>query len=161
MFAGGEVEYSHSLFEEAIRLDPNCVLAWVWGGRTKIMMGDHHTAIKYCKYALRLSPLDPRALFAEINLAYAHFFLTDYEEALKCAVSFGRRHPNDLGYLRAAVVCNVLLGNTEAAKSLCRELLVRSPSDRVSETGMRHRFPGRPQDIAMLQEAYRIAGMPE
>jgi adenylate cyclase len=159
MLAGGEVEFADSLFEEAIRLDPNGVPAWVWGGWAKVLLGDHPTAIKYCQHALRLSPLDPRALFAEQGLAFAHFFLGNYEEGLRIATAHLRRFPNYPAALRIAIACNVLLGNTEAAKSLWRQLAVLSPSDRVSETGKR--FRGRDQDVAKLQEAYRVAGMPE
>jgi adenylate cyclase len=159
MFSGDEVELADSLFEEAIRLDPNVVLAWVWGGWAKILLGDHHTAIKYSQHALRLSPLDPFVLFADHHLAFAHFFLGNYEEGLRFAASNLRRLPNHVSALRIAIACNVLLGNTEVAKSLWRQLAVLSPSDRVSETGKR--FRGRDQDVAKLQEAYRIAGMPE
>jgi adenylate cyclase len=107
--------------------------------------------------------LDPRVLYAELHLAYAHFFLGNYEEGLRFATSYLRRFPNSPIGLRIAIVCNVLLGNTEAAKSLWRRLAVLSPTDRVSDVGKRNgRFiGGRPQDIAKLQEAYRVAGMPE
>jgi adenylate cyclase len=159
MNCGGEVELADSLFDEAIRLDPNGVLAWVQAGWAKVLLGDHHTAIKYSQHALRLSPLDPRVVFADRNLAFAHFFLGNYEEGLRFATSTLRRLPNYLGPLRIAMACNVYLGNTEAAKSLSRQSAVLGPSDRVSETGKR--FWGRDQDIAKLQEAYRIAGMPE
>jgi adenylate cyclase len=161
MFCGNEIELADSLFEEAIRLDPNGALSWVWGGWAKVLLGDHHTAIKYCQHALRLSPLDPLVLFAEHGLALAHFFLGNYEEGLRFAAALRRRFPNHQGALRTAIACNVLLGNTEAAKSLWRQLAVLSPTDRVSETGKPGRFPGREQDVAKLQEAYRIAGMPE
>jgi adenylate cyclase len=156
---GGEVEFADSLFEEAIRLDPNNVVAWISGGWAKILLGDHHTAIKYAQQALRLSPIDPRVPFTEWVLAFAHFFLGNYEHGLKFAASHGRRFPSHLAHLRIQIACQVYLGNTEAAKSLWQKLALLSPSDRVSETSKR--FPGRPQDIARLQEAYRIAGMPE
>jgi tetratricopeptide (TPR) repeat protein len=156
----GEVELADSLFEEAIRLDPNCVVAWAFGGWAKIALGEHRTAIKYAQHALRLSPLDPRVAIAEGNLAYGHFFLGNYEEGLRIATSHLRRFPNNLAALRAAIACNVLLGNTEAARSLWRQLAVLSPSDRVAETRKRGNYR-RDQDVAKLQEAYRIAGMPE
>jgi adenylate cyclase len=159
MFCGGEVEFPNSLFEEAIRLDPNGVLAWVWGGQAKILLGDHHTAIKYAERALRLSPIDRRVAFAEYILAFAHFFLGNYEEGLRFAVSHGHRVPNNPPILRIAIACNVFLGNMEAARGFWRELAALSPSERVSDTPKR--FPGRPQDLAKLQEAYRLAGMPE
>jgi adenylate cyclase len=161
LHCGGEVQFADSLFEEAIRLDPNAVFARVWGGWAKVLLGDQHTAIKYAQRALRLSPLDPRVAFAEHVLAFAHFFLGNYEEGLRFAVSHLHRVPNHPGGLRAAIACNVYLGNIEAAKNLWRQLAVLSPSDRVSETGKPGRHPGRPQNIAKLQEAYRIAGMPE
>ena len=131
------------------------------GGWAKILLGDHRTAIKYCQHALRLSPLDPQVAFAEHVLAFAHFFLGNYEEGLKFAASHLRRVPNHLAALRIAIACNALVGKTEAARSLWRQLAVRSPSDRVSETGKREIPLRREQDVAKLQEAYRIAGMPE
>jgi adenylate cyclase len=162
IFSGGEVEFAESLFEEAIRLDPNCVIAWIYGGWTKLLLGDHQIAINYAQRGLRLSPSDaPGTIFAEEVLTFAHFFLGNYQEGLKFAVSYGRRVPTNPLHLRAAIACNVYLGNIETAKNLWRQLAVLSPSDRVSETGNSNRFPGRPQDIAKLQEAYRIAGMPE
>ena len=60
--------------------------------------------------------------------------------------------------LRIEMACNAFLGNTEAAKSFWREHAALSPG-RVSTT--LKRFRARPQDVAKLQEAFRIAGMPE
>jgi adenylate cyclase len=160
MLIGGEVEFADSLFDEAIRLDPNGVLAWVWAGWAKVLLGDHHTAIKYCQHALRLSPLDPRVWFADLHLSNAHFLLGNHEEGLRFAMSFLRRDPNNPGARRLAMACNVLLGNIDAAKSLWRQLAVISPTDRVSETRKRTPYR-RDQDVAKFQEAYRIAGMPE
>jgi TolB-like protein/class 3 adenylate cyclase/Tfp pilus assembly protein PilF len=159
MFSGGEVEFAHSLYEEAIRLDPNGLIAWIWGGWAKMLRGDNHTAIKYAQRAQRLSPIDPRVALADSVLAYAHFFLGNYEDGLKCATSVARRIPSHFTNLRAAIACHAFLGNVEAAKSLFQELAVYSPSERISDVPKR--FPGRPQDVAKLQEAYRIAGMPE
>jgi adenylate cyclase len=159
MFSGGEVEFPHSLFEEAIRLDPNGVIGWLYGGWTKILLGDYHTAIKYAQRVIRLSPMShPRVGFVDAVLGYAHLFLGNYEEGLKFAASFARREPNNFVPLRLAIACNVYLGNIEAAKSLWRELAVRSP-ERVSDVPKR--FKGRPQDVAKLQDAFRLAGMPE
>jgi adenylate cyclase len=159
MFCSGEVEFAHRLLEEAIRLDPNGAFAWLWGGWAKILLGDYHTAIKYAQRALRLSPFDSRVAFAESVIGYAHFFLGNYEHGLKFAVSHARRVPTFGAPLRLAIACHAFLGNSEGAKGLWRELAVLSPSERVSDVPKR--FRGRPQDVAKLQEAYRLAGMPE
>ena len=158
--SGDEVELADSLLDEAIRLDPNVVLGWIWGGWTKMVLGDHRTAIDYLQRALRLSPLDPRIFQAQAGLGFAYFFLGNYEEGLKCAVDALRHHPNHVGSLRVAIVCNALSGNIEAAQKLWRQVALLSPSDRVSETRKRLGYR-RDQDLAKIQEAYRLAGMPE
>jgi adenylate cyclase len=152
-----EIELADSLLDEAIRLDPNGVLGWMFGGWTKRVLGDHQTAIDYLQRALRLSPLDPRIFFAQVGLAYAYFFLGNYEEGLKCAADALRHHPDYVTALRIAMACNALSGNVEAAQKLWRQVALLSPSERVS--GLR-RYR-REQDLAKLQEAYRLAGMPE
>jgi TolB-like protein/class 3 adenylate cyclase len=157
---GDELELADSLLDEAIRLDPNGAYAWVWGGWVKTYRGDHQTAIDYHHRALRLSPLDPRIFYAHEGLAYAYFFLGNYEEGLKCAADVLRYQPSYVSALRVTVACNALSGNIEAAQKLWRRLGVLAPTDRVSETRKRAPFR-RDQDLAKLQEAYRLAGMPE
>jgi len=124
-----------------------------------MLLGDHQTAIKYHQRALRLSPLDVRIIFAHEGLAFAHFFLGNYEEGLRCAADALRHHPTYAQGLRITMACHAMLGNIEAAQKLWRQVALLSPSDRVSET--RKRSPYRDQELAKLLEAYRLAGMPE
>ena len=155
-----EMELADRLLDEAIRLDPNGMMGWLWGGWAKgMILGDHQTALHYFQRALRLSPLDPRIFFAQAGLAYAYFFLGKYEEGLKCAADALRHHPRFVQALLVAMACNALSGNIEAAQKLWRQVALLSPSIRVSET--RKRAPWKYQDIAKLQEAYRLVGMPE
>jgi predicted Zn-dependent protease len=83
----------------------------------------------------------------------------DYEEALKHTAAVLRHHPNYVPALRTAMACHALRGNIEGAEKLWRQVALLSPSDRVSETRKRALY--RDQDIAKLQKAYRLAGMPE
>ena len=124
-----------------------------------MMLGDHQTAISYLQRALRLSPLDPRIFYAQVGLAFAYFFLGNYEEGLTYAAAASRHHPDYVPALRVAMACKALSGNIEAAQKLWRQVALLSPSDRVSETRKRTRL--RDQDLAKIQEAYRLAGMPE
>jgi adenylate cyclase len=157
---GDEVELADSLLDEAIRLDPNGLVGWLWGGWAKTSLGDHQAAIDYHQRALRLSPLDNRIFFAQAGLAYAYFFLGNYEEGLKCAADALRHHPDFVPALRAAMACNALGGNIETAQKLWRQVALLSPTDRVSETRKRL-WLRREQDLEKLQQAYRLAGMPE
>jgi tetratricopeptide (TPR) repeat protein len=158
IFNSDEVELADSLLDEAIRLDPNGMMGWMWGGWAKMFLGDYQTAINYQHRALRLSPLDPRIYSAQVGLAFAFFFLGNYQEGLKCAADVLRHYPRHVPALRAAMACHAMLGNVEAAQKLWRRIAPLSP-DRVSET--RKRVPYRDQELTKLQEAYRLAGMPE
>jgi adenylate cyclase len=155
-----EVELADSLLEEAIRLNPNAMSGWMWGGYTKMILGDHQTAIDYFQRALRLSPLDPRIFFAQVGLAQACFYLGNYEEGLTYAAAASRHHPDYVPALRIAMACNVLGGNTDAAQKLWQQVVLLSPSDRVSMTRKRSMLR-RDQDLAKIEQAYRLAGMPE
>ena len=125
-----------------------------------MLLGDHQTSIDFNRRALRLSPLDPRIFFAHNGLAFANFFLGNYEDALKCAVEGLRHHPDYLNGLRAAIACHSKLGNVDASKEFLQKLFLLSPNERVSEARKRVRYR-RDQDMARLEEAYRAAGMPE
>ena len=128
------------------------------GGLAKTRLGDHQTAIQYLQHALRLSPLDPSIFVAQDGLALANFFLGNFEEGLKFALDVLRHHQNDLTGLRIAMACHAQLGNIEAAQNLWQQLTLRSPSERVSDVPKRG---WREPETTKLQEAYRLAGMPD
>ncbi|MGV7214256.1 winged helix-turn-helix domain-containing protein [Bradyrhizobium sp. UFLA05-112] len=158
-FNSNEVELADSLLDEAIHLDPNGMSGWMWGGWTKTILGDSRTAIDYHQRALRLSPLDVRIIFAHEGLAFAHFFLGNYKEGLAFAANMLRHHSTYTQGLRMAMACHAMLGNIEAAQKLWQQVALLSPSDCLS--GRRERAPWRDQDVARLEEAYRLAGMPD
>jgi adenylate cyclase len=86
--------------------------------------------------------------------------LGNYEQGLKCAADALSHHPDYVTALRITMACHAMLGNMEAAQKLWPQVALLSPSDRVSK--MRKGAPfRRGQDLAKLQEAYRLAGMPE
>jgi len=70
-----------------------------------------------------------------------------------------RHHPEHLTSLRSAMACHALSGNIETAEKLRQQVALLVTSDRVS--AIRGRVAFREQDIAKLEEAYRIAGVPE
>lgn len=154
-----EVELADRLLDEAIQLDPNGMSGWMWGGFTRIILGDYQTGIDYERRALRLSPLDPRIFFAQAGLAYGYFFLEDYEKGVQCASDALRHHPSNLVALRIAMACNALSGNVEVAQQLQQQLILLAPSEGVSGTPARSPYKGKA--LLKLMEAYRLAGMPE
>ncbi|MBR1092615.1 hypothetical protein JQ621_34655 [Bradyrhizobium manausense] len=160
VICGDEVELADGFFEDAIRLNPNELNGWMWGGLAKVLLGKHQHAIEYLQRALRVSPLDPRVFFAQDILGLAHFFLGNYEEGLSCAVAASLHHSNYAPALRTAMACNALLGKIEDARRLWGLVALLSPSDRVSTQKQRTKYR-REEDRVKLDEAYRSAGMPE
>jgi adenylate cyclase len=154
-----EVELADSLVDEAIRLDPNAMNAWMWGGAVKTFLGQHRTAIDYVQHAMRLSPLDPRIFFAQNIFAFANFFLGNYETGLKFATEALRYHPNFLSALRMAMACSVQRGDVKAAREFWGRIAVHHPNDRVSD--VRKRFPYLEEDYRKFEDALRKGGMPE
>src|SRR5258708_20769603 len=130
---GYEVELADSLLEEAIRLNPNGMLGWLRGGWAKLCLVDHRPAIDYFHRAFRLSPLPPTIFFAHGGLAFAHFFLGNYEEGLKCAGAASRHHPDYVAAQRITIAHHALSRNIEAARRLWGQTALLCPSDRVSK----------------------------
>jgi adenylate cyclase len=159
MTSSHEIELADSLLDEAIRLDPNGMNGWMWGGAAKMFLGQHQTAIHYVQRAMRLSPLDPRIFMAQTTLAFANFLLGNYEAGLKFATEALRYHPYFPSALRAALACSAMRGDVNAAQEYWRRIAVHFPDDRASE--IRRRYPYREQDYRKLEEAFRKGGMPE
>ena len=138
--AAGEVELADSLAEQANRLDPNEINALIWGGFAKLFLGNHRAAMDHFQRALRQSPVDPRALYAQTGLAFTHFFLGDYDKGCKFAVEAVRDHPEVLIGLRAAMACHAFAGDVKAAREFYRRLAVLAPSERVSDLRTRNAY---------------------
>ena len=156
----GELEEGAALLLRAISLDPNKVTARIWNGWTQIYVGNLEAAIEHCHAALRLSPLDPNIFLAQQGIAFAHFLAGRYDESLVWATKAMRLQPNFLGTHRIAMGCHVMSGRIEEARRVCAHVMRMNPDQRVSRLKDLH-----PQlkleHLKSLEDAYRIAGMPE
>jgi adenylate cyclase len=158
--AAGELELADSLADQANRLDPNEMYALLWGGFAKLFLGNHRAASDRFQRVLRLSPVDPRAFYAQTGLAFAHFFQGDYGKGCEYAVEAVRDHPEVLVGLRGAMACHAFAGDVKAAHEFYRRLALLAPSERVSDLRSRNPYR-REEDYKKLEQAYRLAGMPE
>jgi adenylate cyclase len=155
-----DIELADSLAEQANRLDPNDIYALLWGGFAKLFLGNHRAAMDRFRRALRQSPVDPRALYAQTGLAFACFFLGDYDRGCEYAVEAVRDHPEVLIGLRAAMACHAYAGEVDAAREFYQRLALLAPAERVSDLRKRNAYR-REEDYRKLEDAYRLAGMPE
>jgi tetratricopeptide (TPR) repeat protein len=154
----GEVEEGVALLSRAINLDPNLAAAQYWMGWELLWRGDVDAGFEHFQSVLRLSPVDPRLCFAQTGMAYAHFFSGRYDEGTSLATSVVLEQPNfvDAQFILAA--CHAMSGRVEEAGVVRVRLLQRNPNLRVSRITLRYR---RAEDIERLEQACRIAGIPE
>jgi adenylate cyclase len=156
----GEVEEGAVLLARAIQLDPNLVLARTWMGWTRVYLGDMDGAIEHLEAALRVSPLDPLRHTISTAMAYAHFFAGRNDEATALATAVVRRQPDFVPGQRIMMACHAVAGRIDEARQACAAALRIDPTQRISVSNARAPLR-RQQDIDKLEQAFRIAGMPE
>jgi TolB-like protein len=155
----GDLDDGAAYLLRAIDLDPNMVAARIWSGYAQIYLGNPLVAVEQCSLAVRLSPLDPRMFLAHAALAMAYFLEGRYDDSLAYAATAMRLRPNLPSIHRAMIAAQAMLGMHEIAQKTCARLLELDSTQRISRIrGLPFR---RAEDIRRLQEAYRLAGMPE
>jgi tetratricopeptide (TPR) repeat protein len=155
----GDLDEGAALLLRAIDLDPNMVAARIWSGYTQVYLGNPLVAIEQCSLAARLSPLDPRMFLAHTAMAMANFLIGRYEDSLACATTAMRLRPNLPMIYRTMIAAQIMLGKHEMAQKTCARLLQLDTTQRVSS--IRTLLFRRAEDIRRLEEACRLAGMPE
>ena len=159
-FVVGEVEEGADLVSRAINLDPNQATARYWMGWIHLWLGDIDAAIEQFQVALRLSPLDPSIFTAHSGMAWAHFMAGRNEEASSWAATTIRRQPNFLAGHSIMMACQVMSGRVEEARKACVLALQLNPTLRIFRIKQIAPFR-KAEDIERLEQAFRIAGMPE
>jgi adenylate cyclase len=160
VYVVGDVEEGAIFLARAIQLDPNLVLARTWMGWTKVYLGDMDGAIEQLEVALRVNPLDPLRHTISTAMAYAHFFAGRNAEASALATDVVRQQANFVPGQRIMMACHAMAGRIDEARQACAAALRIDPTQRISVSNARAPFR-RPQDIDKLEQAFRIAGMPE
>jgi adenylate cyclase len=93
-------------------------------------------------------------------MAYAHFFAGRNDEASALATDVVRQQPNFLAGRRIMMACHAVAGRIDEARQAGAAALRIDPTQRISASNARAPFR-RPQDVDKLEQAFRIAGMPE
>src|SRR6266404_4915287 len=91
-----------ALIDRALGLNSNSAEAWFYGGWVKNWLGEPEAAIERFARAMRLNPLDPRAMGMRSGTAHAHFFLGRYDEAASWAAMALQDNPDYQPGLRIA-----------------------------------------------------------
>ena len=159
-YVSGDLSDGAAFIDEALVLNPNLALAWLFSGWMRIYFGEPELAVERLARAMRLSPQDPRIFEMQTGIAVAHFLAHRDSEALSWAEAATRAQPNFDGALRILAASYAMCGRKEEAQKAIRRLIAHHPELRISD--LKVLFPiQRPQDIARWEEGLRRAGLPE
>ena len=150
-----------ALTDRALVLNSNLAEAWFSGGWAKIWLGEPERAIERFARAMRLSPLDPRLTSMRNGTAFAHFLLGRYDEAASWAAMALQDNPDFQPGLRIAAASNAMAGRPEQAHKAITRLRQLYPALRVSTLKDVQGPYRRAEDLLLMEEGLRQAGLPE
>jgi len=111
--------------EQAVSLDPNSSLNFMWLGLVLTWAGRAEEGIRYLQHAIRLNPFAPAIYFN--NLAVGYRDAGQYEKAIEECKKALQREPNtQFPYIHMAI-SYVRLGREEEARAAAAEILRINP----------------------------------
>ena len=157
---GKDLHSGIAWLDRALVLNPNLAAAWFLGGFLRTWVGEPDSAIRHFERAMRLSPLDPELYRMQGGMAAAHLFAGRHDEATEWAEKSFRDLPSFLLSTGVIAAGHALAGRMERARPAVEHLRGLDPSLRISTLG--DWLPiHRQQDLAVLAEGLRLAGLPE
>ncbi len=159
--AVGDLKDGDALIEQALALSPNLAWAWLFSGYIKIYLGEPDAAIERVARAMRLSPQDPQFFSMQGAIACAHIVAGRYSEALSCAKTPMREHPDFLMANCIAATSAALAGQIEEARKAMVRLRQIDPGLRISNVKYVIGPYLRAEDFARWADGLRKAGLPE
>jgi tetratricopeptide (TPR) repeat protein len=156
----GELDGGIVLIDKAVALNPNFAPGWFLGGFLQIWRGEHDDAIARFERAMRLSPLDPEMFRMHAGVAMVHLLAGRFDDASSVAEKSYRDFPDFLIVVGTMAASHALAGRADEARRAMEHLRRLDPALRISN--LRDWLPlHRPQDLAMLTDGLRKAGLPE
>ncbi len=148
------------LSNEAIRVNPNDALSWLYRG-SNLLFADHGAAaVQSVNRALHVSPLDPAKYLYDCIAASAAFVHGDYAEAERLtslSIKANRLHASTW---RVRVAALSMLGRDEDARQAARHLMDVEPMLTVSNW-LRRSPTARNRIGEQFARCLQAAGVPE
>lgn len=123
----GEAEVSRQLLAQAIAINPNEPMAWLYQSVWSTMWGGPNDSVTEAENAASLSPLDPLKYFFDLILAGSYLAERKYESAIALANRALRTNKGHLPALRLLLCAQWESGHTEDARTTLREITQISP----------------------------------
>jgi TolB-like protein/DNA-binding winged helix-turn-helix (wHTH) protein len=151
----GKLDEALAETARAIELNPSDALAYDMRGDALLWLGRADEAIAAMEMARSFNPVS-RTAGGSFNRALAYYITRRYRESLAAADEALARYP-DTAYLHAMRAATLAqLGSVQAARDAATQAKRYDPFFRSADFG--NRFV-KPQDMALLQEGLRKAGL--
>jgi TolB-like protein len=159
-FLVGDLDSSVGVLDQALMLNPNLAMAWLFSGWVRAYRGETDVAIEHFALAMRLSPRDPSLYHMQLGTGLAHLLAGRFDDASSWAEKACRDEPNYANAFSVAAASHALAGQLEEARQAMERLRHFYPALRVSN--LHDWFPiRRPEHYAKWTEGLRKAGLPE
>ena len=147
------------LFEDALSRNMNLPIAWGLSATTYAYLGDGKEARERLLNVWRLTPNDPLNFFFLTAAGLAEFVEEDYEEAVRFLKNARRNKPRFIAALRLLAAALALLGQTEEAQEVGKELLALDPNYSVSKLATWYPLKSK-SALEQLTKGLLLAGLP-
>ena len=152
----GRTDRMIGAFARGVELNPSDAMANNCLGAHLGQIGELDRAVEHLNRARALSPLDPRMVTFQFNLASAYFAAEHYIEALEWAERSLSQRPGAAAY-QISVASLALLGRIDEAQAALEELLRLRPD--LSPAAIEQFYSAADPELAMrLIEALMLAG---
>lgn len=156
----GDLDAAVALIDRALAINQNFAAAWFLGSFVRIMRGEYDVAIAHLAHSMRLSPLDPEMYRIQGGTALAHLCAGRYDAATAWAERAIRGLPSFLIVVCILAAGHALAGRADAAQHAMQTARRLDPALRASRIKDWLLFH-RPENIAVLTEGLRKAGLPD
>jgi TolB-like protein len=129
-----ERDYETALeaLDRSLMLSPSSALAFGFSSIIRAWRGDDRTAVEHAETGIRLGPYDPLIYLPYVGLAYSHFFVGNFLEAVSAARRATAANPRFSVPCYLHIAALVGLGRIDEATSMGTVLLELQPGFTVS-----------------------------
>lgn len=154
-FTRRDYDRARTFLDRAVRVGPSCHLAWSLSSATHGWTGDGAKAIEHAERALRISPFDPFAYFAEHMLSQGHYVSRDFDKAIFWARRAADRNSRLTSNLRTLSAALVAAGERQEAQRVVQRLQAIEPNFDLDRFEARTPFRSdiREEHVERLREA--------
>ena len=125
---GHDVQGARRLLLDAVQVNPNDAMAWLYAGFWSSMWGNPSEAVEESETALQLSPVDPHRFYFQMQLANSYLAKNEYEKAATLCKQSLKSNSLHLSTLRTLICAEYELGSHDDAQRHFQLLRQHQPS---------------------------------